>query len=67
MEWLRLRKIWVLMVNYIRDSKIKPTAFKETDLIKLSFDADEEEEVKKEMLTPEEVEKMFPKTIDIKK
>lgn len=52
------------MVNYLRDSKTKPAPFKETDLIKLSFDK-EEEEVKP--MTPEEVEQKFPKTINIKK
>jgi hypothetical protein len=67
MEWLRVRKIWVLMVNYMRDSKVKPTAFKESDLIKLSFDNDEAEIEKEKLLTPEEVEKLFPKTLNNKK
>ena len=60
-EWLRIRKIWVLMINYMRDSKTKPTPFKETDLIKLSFDQDEAEQ---KPMTPEEVEKLFPKTLN---
>lgn len=60
MEWLRIRKIWILMVNYMRDSKVKPTAFKETDLIKLSFDTEEEDDIKKQQMTPEQVEKIFP-------
>ena len=63
-EWLRIRKIWVLMINYMRDSKTKPTPFKETDLIKLSFDKDEE--AKEKPMTPEEVEKLFPKTLNRK-
>lgn len=53
------------MVNYVRDSKIKPSPFKETDLIKLSFDKDDVDESKS--MTPEEVEKLFPKTININK
>lgn len=49
------------MINYMRDPKTKPTPFKESDLIKLSFDKDED---KKEIpMTPEEVEKLFPKTL----
>lgn len=60
MEWARIRKIWVLMINYIRDHKSKPLPFKETDLIQLSFDK-EPEELKP--LTPDEVESMFPKTL----
>lgn len=52
------------MVNYMRDSKTKPMPFKETDLIKLSFDKDEEE-IKP--MTPEEVEAKFPKTLNINK
>jgi hypothetical protein len=61
LEWARIRKIWVLMINYIRDPKTKPIPFKETDLIKLSFD-DIEREAEKPM-TAEEVEKLFPKTL----
>lgn len=52
------------MVNYMRDSKTKPAPFKETDLIKLSFDEDEKE---LKPMTPEEVEKLFPKTLNINK
>lgn len=52
------------MINYMRDSKTKPMPFKETDLIKLSFDKDEEE---KKPMTPEEVEAKFPKTLNINK
>lgn len=52
------------MINYLRDSKTKPTPFKETDLIKLSFD--KEDEVAKP-LTPEEVEQLFPKTLNTNK
>lgn len=48
------------MVNYMRDSKTKPTPFKETDLIKLSFDKDDEP---MKPMTPEEVEQLFPKTL----
>jgi len=61
LEWLRIRKIWILMINYMRDSKTKPMPFKETDLIKLSFDQDEAEQ---KPMTPEEVEKLFPKTLN---
>lgn len=57
---MRFRKIWILMVNYMRDSKTKPTPFKETDLIKLSFDKDDEP---MKPMTPEEVEQLFPKTL----
>lgn len=64
MEWLRVRKIWILMINYMRDTKTKPMPFKETDLIKLSFDEIIEEENKP--IAPEEVERMFPKTIKTK-
>jgi len=49
------------MINYIRDPKTKPIPFKETDLIKLSFD-DIEREAEKPM-TADEVEKLFPKTL----
>jgi len=52
------------MINYMRDPKTKPMPFKETDLIKLSFDELDEEELKP--IAPEEVEKMFPKTIKTK-
>jgi hypothetical protein len=45
----------------MRDSKTKPTAYKETDLIKLSFDKDEEDNHKP--MTAEEVEKIFPKEL----
>jgi hypothetical protein len=48
----------------MRDSKTKPAPFKETDLIKLSFDEDEKE---LKPMTPEEVEKLFPKTLNINK
>lgn len=48
----------------MRDSKTKPTPFKETDLIKLSFDKDEET---LKPMTPEEVEELFPKTLNIQK
>lgn len=65
LEWVRIRKIWVLMINYMRDSKIKPAPYKETDLIKLSFDKDEEDQQKP--LTAEEVEKMFPKELKTQK
>lgn len=61
MEWARIRKIWVLMINYMRDPKTKPMPFKETDLIKLSFDEESQEQQKP--MTPEEVESLFPKTI----
>jgi hypothetical protein len=64
LEWLRIRKIWVLMINYMRDSKTKTTPFKETDLIKLSFDKEEEQQ---KPMSPEEVEKLFPKTLNINK
>lgn len=64
LEWARIRKIWVLMINYMRDSKTKPAPFKETDLIKLSFDKDDEEQ---KPLTPEEVEALFPKELKINK
>jgi len=64
LEWLRIRKIWILIINYMRDSKSKPIPFKETDLIKLSFDK-EDEELKP--MTPEEVEKIFPKNLNINK
>jgi len=64
LEWARIRKIWVLMINYMRDTKVKPAPFKETDLIKLSFDKDEEEQ---KPFTPEEVENMFPKELKINK
>jgi hypothetical protein len=60
MEWVRIRKIWVLMINYIRDHKSKPMPFRETDLIRLSFDEPEQE---LKPLLPEEVEAMFPKTL----
>lgn len=53
------------MINYMRDTKTKPMPFKETDLIKLSFDEVSEEEQKP--IAPEEVEKLFPKTLNIKK
>lgn len=61
-NWLRTRKIWVLLINYMRDSKVKPTAFKETDLITLSFDTESEEQENK-LMSPEEVESLFPKTL----
>jgi hypothetical protein len=64
LEWLRIRKIWILIINYMRDTKTKPMPFKETDLIKLSFDEIAEEENKP--IAPEEVERMFPKTIKTK-
>lgn len=53
------------MINYMRDSKIKPSPYKETDLIKLSFDKDDEE-IQKPM-SAEEVEKLFPKELIKKK
>jgi len=50
------------MINYMRDPKTKPMPFKETDLITLSFDNVVEEE--KKPMTPEEVERLFPKTLN---
>ena len=52
------------MINYMRDPKTKPMPFKETDLIKLSFDEVDENDVKP--IAPEDVEKMFPKIIKVK-
>ena len=49
----------------MRDPKVKPLGYKETDLIKLSFDKDEEDQQKQ--LTAEEVEKMFPKELKTQK
>ena len=65
LEWARIRKIWILMINYMRDPKVKPLGYKETDLIKLSFDKDEED--RRKPLTAEEVEKMFPKELKTQK
>jgi hypothetical protein len=48
----------------MRDPKTKPMPFKESDLIKLTFDEIKEEEMKP--IAPEQVEKMFPKTIKVK-
>lgn len=49
------------MINYMRDTKTKPMPYKETDLIKLSFDTDIDEQLKP--MTAEEVEKIFPKEL----
>lgn len=52
------------MVNYMRDPKTKPKPYNETDLIKLSFDKEEEQP---KPMTPEEVEKLFPKSLNVQK
>lgn len=55
------RDILCLLANINRDDKRKPSPFKGSDFYKLSFDKDEVEELK--LLTPEEVENKFPKTL----
>lgn len=60
-DWARTRSLWMLTAEINRDRKARPTPFKPSDLIKLSFD--KEEETEERILTPEEVENKFPKTL----
>jgi len=54
------REVMALLANVNRDSKTKPTPYKGSDFMKLSYDSDEVDEQKK-IMTPEEVEAKFPK------
>ena len=58
-----MRENMALLANINRDSKKKGTPFKGSDFIKLSFDKNEEEIEKYAKLTPEEVERLHPKTL----
>lgn len=58
------REVMALLANVNRDSKTKPTPYKGSDFMKLSYDTDEE--AKNKRMTPEEVDAKFPKLLKAK-
>jgi hypothetical protein len=54
LKWVPWRELYAIICNINRDSKKRPTPFRGPDFIKLSFDKEKEEEVKKKVVIDDE-------------
>lgn len=56
-SWEQTRRIWVILANVYRDTKLQPKPFTVQDLIKLSYDTVDDTLPKR--MTPKEMKQLF--------
>lgn len=58
-DWSIARVMWATICNIHRDTKKKPQPFKPEDLVKLSFDTQDDEQVERKPLTSKEMKELL--------